>query len=784
MKISIDWLSEFVEWIETDPQKIADRLTTGTAEVEEIEVQGKLLNKCCVGKVLKIHEHPNADKLKLCDVQTSQGEKRVVCGGVNLRAGMRVAFAHIGAKVDWHGDGEIMELTKVKIRGEQSEGMICAAEELGLQEQFSEFTGNKIVDLGDGDKDVGTPLREYFGLNDTILHIDNHAITQRPDLFSHVGIARECVALGLAEWKKRPDYTTPVLPKTSLPFACHNDIPGLIPRYCACLINIDNSGETPGWMKKRLEATGWRSLNLPIDITNYVMMETGMPLHSFDAGDFKGDIRMRMSKKGEKITTLDKQERKLNGGDIVISDDEGIFDLLGVMGGLRSSTKKTTRRIYLHSAQLDPVSVRKTIISAGLRTEAGTIYEKGVQAITVEQGFYRALQLILELVPGAKAISKMESWGGTDKKSPIRLPMDRLRRHIGIEIDQARAAEILTSLECIVDEDDSTLIVTPPSFRKDLNETCDLTEEVARIYGYNNIPDLLPEASIKPPARDHRIHQMRDALKVQGYFEVAPLCLTSPNEFKRCNLDLKDSVEIQNSFGVDLSCLHGNALMGLLKHAQDQLRSTENDLKTFQVANVFTKEKEWRECALLLAKKKVTGMKEKPFINLKQQLTHALNAINLLPDLKASKNIPPFAHPGQCADIIVSGKICGQIFLLHPEVSSNYDLSPETATVLLNIDDLFANASAARGVQALPLYPAVSYDETITFSSDRSATEYISKKLKSSELLESVKVTDLYQKDLKDKEYQFTLRYTYRSLRKTLTEEEVQKEHERVMKDM
>jgi len=424
MKISFDWLQDFVTFRETDLSVIGEHLTEATAEVEKVESQGALLAHCCIGKVLTITRHPKADKLFLVDVHTDRGKKRAVCGGTNLRVGMLVAFAHPGACVRWHGE-EITTVEKVRIRGEESEGVICAAEELDLTEYFPSQTNDgkrPIVDLGTGDVRVGKSLREELHLTDTIFHINNHAITHRPDLFSHLGFARECTALGLAQWKKSTRNEKPIrqaqdrretrnFPLTSLPFTVVNHIPNLIPRYCACCLHIDALGETPPWMRRRLEVLGWRSVNLPVDITNYVTVEVGMPLHSFDSSDFRGTVHMRTSQSGECLTTLDGVKRVPPAGSIVLSDEAGIFDLLGIMGGLRSSTKDTTRNVYLHGAGADPVSIRRTVLALGHRTEAATIYEKGIPPIIVEQGFFRAIELFLDLVPGATITSKLESFG-------------------------------------------------------------------------------------------------------------------------------------------------------------------------------------------------------------------------------------------------------------------------------------------------------------------------------------------------------------------------------------
>ena len=269
MKVSLEWLGDFITWKVRDHRAIADRLTEAMGEIDDIVMQGEQLDRCCVGRVKSLAQHPNADRLRIAEIETDDGVKRVVCGGTNLKDGMLVAFAHIGASVQ-HGKDTVV-LQKVKIRGEESEGMICAAEEIGLSERFPPAPGSgerPIVDLTDLNLKPGQDLATALGLTDTVLHIDNHAITHRPDLFSHLGVARECVALGLATWKKEPTFKHPHCPTKALPFALECDVPALVPHYRSVLLKVDGPGTTPDWMRRRLEATGWRSVSLPVDITN------------------------------------------------------------------------------------------------------------------------------------------------------------------------------------------------------------------------------------------------------------------------------------------------------------------------------------------------------------------------------------------------------------------------------------------------------------------------------------------------------------------------------------
>src|SRR3989338_8896390 len=645
MKISRNWLSDFVEWIETDPQIIADHLTRKVGEVEEVIEQGANLDNCVVGKILTLDKHPNADRLSVCTVQTERGVKNVVCGGTNLRKDMVVAFAHVGSKVQNSAKGGApVTIEKVNIRGAESKGMICASEELGLQIDFPptpEQGLRPVMDLDEKKFRPGTPLRIALGLNDVIFHIDNHAITNRPDLFSHVGVARELVAMGLAKWKKIPARKKTAFPKNDLPFKRVNEIPDLVPRYCACTIDIGTGGTTPDWMKIRLEALGWRAINLPVDITNYVSLELGMPLHCFDVGDLKGTVRIRTAKKGEKIITLDEVERALPEGAIVLSDDLGIFDLLGIMGGLRSSTKAATKTIYLHAAIVDPVSIRKAIIATGHRTDAATVYEKGIPRISAETGFFRALELILELIPEAKITSHIEVMGKIDTKKSIKIPEDMFSKVI---------------------------------------------EEVARIYGYADVQVIMPEASIAPPDRDQRINKMRDSLKESGYFEHLHVAFTSPQLLSKMGVGQK-AVSLENPIGEELGILRPGLLPGLLVTSGRELKVSEAPgLKFFEVGHAFSRGEEWNELTLVVASRSETTIKDDPLLILKKDVIQAMETAGHEAEILQSETVHTMGHPGRSAEIKAGGKRIGLLFEVHPNIRAVAELKFRAAACVIDLD--------------------------------------------------------------------------------------------------
>ncbi len=803
MKISLNWLSDFVTWIETDPHAIADRLTLGTAEVEEVEEQGKFLKHCCVGEILTLEKHPNADKLSVCTVKTDKGTKTVVCGGTNLSQGMLIAFAHVGATVK-HGT-ETVTLTKVKIRGIESEGMICAAEELDLMDlcphekgdgerpvinlsRFTQLATSQQANKQQSTFEAGTPLKELFNLTDTILHINNTAITMRPDLFSHVGFARECVAIGLAKWKKEPVWKMPKFPSTKGKVHMKSDCPELTPRYLGCEIAIDGLGETPDWMKKKLEAVGWRCVNLPVDITNYITSEIGVPLHSFDADDIRGTVHVRLSKKDEVIRTLDDVERKLPDGALILNDDEGIFDLLGIMGGLRSSTKESTKHIYLHAASLDPASIRRAILGTNHRTDAATIYEKGVPPITTEQGFIRALELFLELLPNAKLVSSLESYGDNGKAPTIELTTEQICMSLGIDIPEKIIVKILEDLGFKVKKagsrkpEASVLSVTAPLHRlRDIRGSHDIIEEVGRIYGYDKLEGVMPTAELRIPERDNRLHTMRDTLKSQNYFEIVPLSFVSEHVMKKVMMPVTHAIEIENPLGEETALLQTSTLPHLLVHAEKNIRLVEETLKTFHWSHVFTKGKPERvEFSSLIASRTDTDLLHDPFLEAKENIMLAAKHAGYEIDVKEMKDIPAYAHPGRTAELTYEGKVIGTVFEIHPTIRATFDLPARAAAATLDISTLFALSAKHASAKPLPLFPAVSYDITIPRTHSSHVADLLAKAKSESTLLESIVIHDLYQKKNEDA-YQLTLRLTYRSQERTLTEDEVKKEHEKVL---
>jgi phenylalanyl-tRNA synthetase beta chain len=731
---------------------------------------------------------------------------------------MRVAFAHVGARVRWHGE-EMMTLERVKIRGVESAGMICAAAELDLATRFPPASEKEVIDLGDGDDGVGKDLRSYLGLNDVIFHIDNHAITHRPDLFSQIGFARELVALGIADWKKATKKNLSFT-KQKHPFKCIVDNDTLVTRYESCVLEMDSVGETPAWMRHRLEATGWRSVSLPVDITNYVATETGMPLHCFDADDIRGDFHIRESKAGETIVTLDGKERVLPAGAIVLSDREGIFDLLGIMGGLRSSTKEGTRRVYLHAAACDPSRIRRAVIATGHRTEASTVYEKGIPREAVDRGLRRAIELFLELVPGARIVSSLESWGDDGKPKPMTLSLQLVTDVLGRDVGAKEIKRILTAIGCTVvsapSKKNAALRVTPPLHRLgDLKTPIDLVEEVGRIAGYETFQPTMPAVETAVAPREDRLRYLRHALARDGFNELLPLSLTGPGVLRRCGYEASDCLAIINPLGEELGTMQPSTLPALLEHAERSLplfleqlnRSTsgrliatlpsrERELRTFTCGHVFAPDGTEQSQIGVLVAAPVTGddhdrVLHEPLLTLRQSLNDVVGHLGYSLDVAPHSSSLPYVHPGRTGELFLQtiskgGMLpqqrVGTIFEVHPTVLGRFGLSCRVAVALLDTASILSLPVIDRSPTAVPQFPAVHYDVTLPYRSTEHASDLLKRLRGAHEFLESVAVKDIYTAaNAPAGTYALTLSCTYRAPDRTLSDDEASAIHAKIL---
>ncbi len=524
MKVSYEILKKFV----TPPKgvsadSLANTLTMHTVEVDGIIDFKKRLEGAVVGLVEEVKEHPGADKLKLAVVDIGKKSLEVVCGGVNLRAGMKVAFAQVGTQVRWHGEADWAPLAKAVIRGVASEGMVCAAEELSLYDPQAIEHG--IMDLSQLSAKPGMPLAEALGLDDVIIEIDNKSITHRPDLWGHLGMARELAAV----W--RQPFNFPAI--SSLQSSGHTKLQIKIKNteYCRRYLGIIMSGikvgPSPEWLQQKLLSLGMRPINNIVDVTNYVMLELGQPLHAFDLAKLaSAEIIVRLANKGESITSLDGVTRKLDVNTLVIADNKQAQAIAGIMGGEASEVGEQTESIIIESANFEPVNVRQTSLRLGLRTEASARFEKSLDPELAELAIRRTVELLQEVVPGSQVVSELvDVYPVVPDVKNINFNINWLSQRLGCRISEDEVRQILEALGFKVNVTGQEIKVTIPSWRatRDITIPEDLIEEVARIYGYDKIPLTLPSFPMSPaahePEQDFR-WQLRDLLVGVGFVET------------------------------------------------------------------------------------------------------------------------------------------------------------------------------------------------------------------------------------------------------------------------
>lgn len=584
MKVSYDILQKFV----TPPKKftaheLAEQLTMSVVEVDGWEDQAEKLKGLVVGLVTTVEPHPNADKLKLAQVEAGRTKYDVVCGGVNLRQGMKVAFAKVGSRVRWHGQGDWVTLETATIRGVESHGMICAAEELELTDPAAEEHG--IMDLSHLPAKSGTPLSEALGMTDIILEIDNKSITHRPDLWGHLGLARELAAL----WKT--DLHLPELPdlrpEIEVPFMVSSKAGDGLVRYLGVAIGGVKVADSPAWLQQTLISLGHRPVNNVVDVTNYVMLETGQPLHAFDLDKLASpEILVRYAKKDEKLPMLDGVTRELDGETLVIADRKQPLAVAGIMGGEASGVTVGTKSIVLESATFEAVGIRTTATRIGLRTEASARFEKALDPQLAEAAIKRTVALLGEVCPGAKIVSPVvDVFPKAPKPRAITLSLPWLYKRLGVELPTKEVLDILHRLGFGTKEKDGDVVVTVPSWRatRDITIPEDLVEEVARMHGYGKIPRFMPKFDITPPIRDLAQDvrwKMRELLVGAGFIETLSYSFTA-----------RGVLELENPVDKTKAHLRPTLRASLEPQFEAACRATGERVAMFELGRTFTGKK-------------------------------------------------------------------------------------------------------------------------------------------------------------------------------------------------
>ena len=727
MKAPFSWLKDYVD-INVTAEELQEKLFSCGFEVEELIYLGKDVTGVVAGRVLSTEKHPDADRLTVCKVDCGKyGVKQICTAATNVYAGAKVPCALDGATV-LH-EGGIQKIKSGKLRGVASEGMFCSGEELGINDDFyegAEFNGILILD--DGAKE-GEDIRPIVGIDDYIFDISVTA--NRPDCQSILGIARE-ISVVLKTPLKMPD-TSYTAAKTDVVIPVEVKEPALCPRYIGHYVKDVKIGKAPQWMRRRLALCGLRSVSDVVDITNFVLLEMGQPMHAFDRNFLRGGkVVVRKAHAGEKIVTLDKKEFTLTPENLLICDGEGGVALAGIMGGLDSEIKDTTKEVFFEAAKFARDSVRKTSRALGQRSDSSARFEKGMDAFTPELAMNRALHLVQLLGCGTPTDYRSDVNAADMTPKLIVTTYEKINALLGIEVPKEEVNAILTRLLFAVHEDkvNGNLVVGVPLWRDDVEGYPDLAEEVIRMYGYEHIaPTFLDKAQVTRGgwnAAQKAELKFKNALKAEGFLEACNYSFYSPKDFDLLRLPAdapeRKAVKILNPIGEDLSVMRTVLAPSMLANIVRNVRRGNGEGRLFELANVYLAEELPLNQLPEERKKAVLGLwGEGDFFDLKG----AVEAIAESFDLKLSfvRAEKPFLHPGVTAAVMLGEKEVGWLGELHPSVAEELALEKKAYLAELDYAALAKKFAKDISYRNLPKFPDVKRDLAVVLDEKVSCAE-------------------------------------------------------------
>ena len=673
MLVPLKWLRDYVD-IDIDTQEFADMMTMTGSKVEKVDFFGKETNGVEVCKILEIEQHPDADRLKVTKVEVANGEiLQIVTNATNIKVGDYVPVARIGAVLP--GD---FKIKKGKLRGVLSEGMFCGAEELTIPSAFVEDhkkDGIYILDHQDS-FELGMDVRDVLGINDALIEFE--ITSNRPDCRSIIGIAREA-AVTLGKELKYPEIKVNGSDEEmSFEIDIQTD---LCKRYCGRVVKDVKVGSSPYWMQRKLIEAGMRPINNIVDITNYVMLELGQPLHAFDLDDIKyNKMTVKMAEECEKFTTLDGVERTLTSDMLVIGNQDKTLDLAGIMGGENSEIKDTTTSIFIEGASFAKENIRATSKKLGLRTEASSRFEKGIDINLAEEAVNRACQLIEELGCGTVLNGMLDYYPQKEEVQKVTVNPVRINKLLGVNVPMDQFINILESLEFKCNLVSSEVLeLEVPTFRLDITEDADILEEIARIYGYDNIPSASLEGNATAGVKTEKqkfIDNVKSNSIACGLNEILTYSFVSPRGVDKINLPADDEkrnfVKIMNPLGEETSVMRTTLIPNMLDVISTNISHKVEEVSAFECGNTFIPQ----EGLPIETKKYCVGMygKEVDFFVLKGVIESVLNNVGLKGYEIEPETTNLTFHPGRCAKIVYNNIYIGTFGELHPDVIENYKL--------------------------------------------------------------------------------------------------------------
>jgi len=773
MKFSEQWLREWVN-PEVSTEELGHRLTMAGLEVDAIEPAAGEFTNVVVGEVLTVEKHPDADKLKVCTVNIGEAEPlQIVCGAANVAVAMRVPTALVGAKLPGG-----LKIKKGKLRGEVSHGMLCSAVELGLAEQ-----ADGLMPLP-SDAQPGTDIRDYLNLNDVCIEL---GITpNRGDCLGMIGLARETGVLFNSDIMA-PDMSA-VKAANNETLAVAVQASEACPRYAGRVIcDIDMSKETPLWMQERLRRSGLRAINPVVDVTNYVLLELGQPMHAFDMDTLHGGIWVRNAVRNESLTLLDGNRVDLTPETLIIADITGPLAIAGIMGGEKSGVTTASKHLFLESAFFAPLSIAGRARSYGLHTDSSHRFERGVDPEIQVKAIERATSLLLDIVGGeAGPVIEVVSKPNLPSRQAIKLRASRISRVLGLEIDAASVPEVLTRLGMDIEEQgEGVWMVTPPSFRFDIALEVDLIEEIGRIIGYDNIPATPAKSELGMSLIDESViplRRIRQRMVDRGYQEVVTYSFIDPAQQQRFSPS-QSAVALSNPLAADMSVMRTSLLPGLLETVKYNLNRQQERVQIFECGVKYLLQgaeiNEERTLSFAVSGN-ITNLhwdvEKRPFdyYDMKADIEALLEMAGSLEGVEFSAGENPVLHPGQTARITRNNEEIGWIGALHPALAHEMGLPNGVICCELRLDSL--QKGSIPQLKAVSKYPsirrdiAIIVDDTITAQNVRESITNAA-----GEYLINLELFDVYSgKGIDSGRKSLALGLTLQASSRTLTEEDVE----------
>ena len=752
MRVSLNLIRKYVDLPEslTDEQ-IAYDMTLRTVEVDEVENTAQKFHDIVVGKILEVKEHPNADKLRICIVDVGESEPvQIVCGGSNLYKDEYVVVSKPGAEVVWHGEGEPVKVSKTKMRGEISYGMICAASEVYLSDFFPTEDEREIIDLKGFDCKPGDSVADLFGMNDTVLEIDNKSLSNRPDLWGHYGIARELSAIYDAPLKELPKYELPKVPEYDVEIKDTNKCS----RYIAVEIDGVYEKASPIWMQSLLSKTGQRPINAIVDITNYVMMAVGEPLHAFDRTHVSGEkIIVRNAKENEELLLLDNNSIKLTPSDLVICDENDAMALAGIRGGKKDSILPDTKGIVLEVANFSADAIRQTGKRFAEKTDASIRYEKGIDTQRVDEGLNLALRLIKEIFPDSKIIKYADSYPNKTKKNEIKVSEEFLDTRLGKKIPQEKIEQILTALGYEISYNNGEYDVIVPTWRStgDVTIKDDVMGDIARILSFDSFEAKPITITFEHSVKQNDVlieRRIKEYLAYRcGFYEIYTYPWVEEKYIKAVGIDIDKCLKLATPPAPDLAYLRSSLIPGMLEVISKNLRYYD-EFRLFDSEEVYEKG-DYRPSSedeiLPIQENYLTGCivgkdAKEIFYEAKGVIENMAEYCHM-EELKLEKiDRPTWADVNAYLNIVKNNEVIGTLGLVSVKVMADTKIKRTNVAIFeVNTDKLVPYASRTNEYERLPELPLVEKDLSILVNEEvtwKEIEESIKSKVKEIEFVD------------------------------------------------